>query len=142
MEAAHNNRPTRGMPEMSLLLYPAISQMMRTLLSSPQLMKQIIGQNPQLRNRDTNLYYNTMNSPSRGKGLGKGPFLSHMKVPPNVYVGFIKIRTRGAKVELGCLYKESVTVRATALDLVVDSQRPFDIGLFGSRFGDLWFVIN
>ncbi|GJV10059.1 hypothetical protein Tco_1351600 [Tanacetum coccineum] len=40
-----------------------------------------------------------------------GPFLSHMKVPPNVYVGFIKIRTRGAKVELGCLYKESVTVR-------------------------------
>ncbi|GJS71198.1 ubiquitin domain-containing protein DSK2a-like protein [Tanacetum coccineum] len=49
MEAAHNNRPTRGMPEMSLLLYPAISQMMRTLLSSPQLMKQIIGQNPQLR---------------------------------------------------------------------------------------------
>ncbi|GKB98954.1 hypothetical protein Tco_0985091 [Tanacetum coccineum] len=42
--------------------------------------------------------------------LFRGPFLSHMKVPPNVYVGFIKIRTRGAKVELGCLYKESVTV--------------------------------
>ncbi|GKE03282.1 reverse transcriptase domain-containing protein [Tanacetum coccineum] len=49
MEVAHN-RPTRGMPEMSLLLYPSISQMMRTLLSSPQLMKQIIGQNPQLHN--------------------------------------------------------------------------------------------
>ncbi|GJV24016.1 ubiquitin domain-containing protein DSK2a-like protein [Tanacetum coccineum] len=46
MEVAHN-RPTGGMPDMSLL-YPAISQMTQTLLSSPQLMKQIIGQNPQL----------------------------------------------------------------------------------------------
>ncbi|GJY23775.1 hypothetical protein Tco_0397433 [Tanacetum coccineum] len=46
-----------------------------------------------------------------------GPFLSHMKVPPNVYVGFIKIRTRGAKVELGCLYKESVTAPESQLKL-------------------------
>ncbi|GJW46803.1 ubiquitin family protein [Tanacetum coccineum] len=40
--------PTGGMPDMSLLLYDAMSQMMQTLLSSPKLMKQIIDQNPQL----------------------------------------------------------------------------------------------
>ncbi|GKA12182.1 ubiquitin domain-containing protein DSK2a-like protein [Tanacetum coccineum] len=42
------NRPTGGMPDMSLL-YPAIFQITQTLLSSPQLREQIIGQNPQLR---------------------------------------------------------------------------------------------
>ncbi|GKC74063.1 hypothetical protein Tco_1119946 [Tanacetum coccineum] len=40
------------------------------------------------------------------------PFLSHMKVPPNVCVGFIKIRTRGAKVELASI---SLTWRIEAV---------------------------
>ncbi|PWA49126.1 ubiquitin family protein [Artemisia annua] len=39
------DRPTGGMPDM---LCPAISQMMQTLPSSPHIMDQIIGQNPQL----------------------------------------------------------------------------------------------
>ncbi|GKE21996.1 ubiquitin domain-containing protein DSK2a-like protein, partial [Tanacetum coccineum] len=42
------NRPTGGMPDMSLL-YPPIFQITQTLLSSPQLREHIIGQNPQLR---------------------------------------------------------------------------------------------
>nr|GEW37935.1 hypothetical protein [Tanacetum cinerariifolium] len=43
-------RPAEGMPDMSQLMQnPAISQMMQSLLSDPQYMEQIIGQNPQLR---------------------------------------------------------------------------------------------
>ncbi|PWA94592.1 Heat shock chaperonin-binding [Artemisia annua] len=43
------DRSTRGMPDMSqLMLYQAISLIMQSLLSNPQYMEQIIGQNPQL----------------------------------------------------------------------------------------------
>nr|XP_043640217.1 ubiquitin domain-containing protein DSK2b-like [Erigeron canadensis] len=43
------DRPS-GMPDMSQLMQnPAVSQMMQSLLSNPQYMEQVIGQNPQLR---------------------------------------------------------------------------------------------